>query len=488
MGEHDDPIERIEARQVEITEALDALNIASRGQSFSEAQQSEWDALSEEFDTNDETLTELRAEQRQADLRAERIAAARARYGSIQVSPHRDSVSELFEGDMRTLDDRTAVQRAQRVLDADDIAGHLRADQKTHVRSLLRTQTADTDGGLLARYMLATSDPHYRSAFQKISTSLTPVFEPDEARAVERVRLIKRAMSVGSPGGGGYAVPVLIDPTIILTAQGSENDILRMCRVETITNDTWRGLSSAGVSWKFGAEASASTDNSPTLLQPEVPTARADGFIPFSIEIGMDWAGFAESMSGLLALGYDELLSEYLTTGDGSDAPTGLVYALAAQTSPDVSTTLGTAATMTGGDIYDLWGRLPQRHRRKGSCAWMSSTDVQNTIRQLGTTDPNFTVNITAESVPALFGKPYPMNDYMDDMPAGTGAENLLVVGDFKGYLVAQRAGMSIEYIPHLFDVTNNRPTGQRGWYAYARVGADVVDPTAFQLLTNKSS
>jgi predicted phage gp36 major capsid-like protein len=47
---------------------------------------------------------------------------------------------------------------------------------------------------------------------------------------------------------------------------------------------------------------------------------------------------------------------------------------------------------------------------------------------------------------------------------------------------------MNVEFVPMLFDVTNNRPTGQRGWFAWARVGADVVDPTAFQLLTNKSS
>ena len=63
-----------------------------------------------------------------------------------------------------------------------------------------------------------------------------------------------------------------------------------------------------------------------------------------------------------------------------------------------------------------------------------------------------------------------------------------MVVGNWQGYLFAQRAGMNIEFIPQLFDVTNNRPTGQRGWFAWARNGADVVDPTAFQLLTNRSA
>ena len=42
---------------------------------------------------------------------------------------------------------------------------------------------------------------------------------------------------------------------------------------------------------------------------------------------------------------------------------------------------------------------------------------------------------------------------------------------------------MAIEVIPHLFDVTNNMPTGQRGLYAYWRNGSKVVDANAFRTL-----
>jgi HK97 family phage major capsid protein len=76
----------------------------------------------------------------------------------------------------------------------------------------------------------------------------------------------------------------------------------------------------------------------------------------------------------------------------------------------------------------------------------------------------------------------------MQDDPAGTGTQPLLVVGDFRGYVVAQRAGMTVEFIPMLFDVTNNRPTGQRGWFAWARVGGGVVNSAGFRLLTNRSA
>jgi HK97 family phage major capsid protein len=201
----------------------------------------------------------------------------------------------------------------------------------------------------------------------------------------------------------------------------------------------------------------------------------------------MDWPGFAEQMSMLLAEGYDELLAEKLTTGTSADEPDGLVAALDALTSP-ANIEVTTAGAIGAVDIYGLWNALPQRFRKRTSTAWLSSTDVQNTIRQLGTTDPNFTVDITQEAIPRLFGREYPMNDFMNDAPSGTGTEPLLVVGDFQGYLVAQRAGMTVEFLPMLFDVTNNRPTGQRGWFAWARVGAGVVNPAAFRLLVNRSA
>lgn len=469
-------LEAATQRVGQIHEEMGVLDQEAGGSELDEAAQRSWDDLEAEL--------RYREQEVRAFERSERLRASRERWSSTQFTPQNDP----FADDPRTLNGRAVYDRSMAVVDSSVGGRHLRDDQKAQVQHVLRTQTGDTNGELVGRLLLATENPHYRSAFQKIAASQTPIFTPEESRAVEQVQLIKRAMSIGVDASGGFAVPVLIDPTIILTAQGSENDILRLARVETITNDTWRGLSSAGVSWSFKAEAAAAGDNSPTIAQPEVPTHRADGFIPFSIEIGMDWPGFAEQMSMLLAEGYDELLADKLTTGtSGSNEPNGLVTALDALTTP-ANIELTTAGVVGAVDIYGLWNQLPQKYRRRGSTAWLSSTDVQNTIRQLGTTDPNFTVDITQEAIPRLFGKEYPMNDFMQDAPTGTGTQPLLVVGDFQGYLVAQRAGMTVEFIPQLFDVTNNRPTGQRGWFAWARVGAGVVNPSAFRLLVNRSA
>jgi len=497
MGAQPDELEALAARQRELLDLMEATNqdIANETRSADQrkADEGTFAEYETEFKKNEGRIGELKTLIEERKQREARVAAGRKHYGSFDIKPGQRDDMDRFNVDYRQLDgEGTAEQwhsRASTLLDDRKVQRHLSPDQRERLDKLMRRKDGDTDGELISAFLVATSNPHYRSAFQKAASGLAPVFSPEEARAVRDVAYLKRAMSIGTNASGGFAVPVVIDPTIILTAQGSDNPILSRARVETITVDTWKGLSSAGVSWKFGAEASASTDNSPTIAQPTVDTARADGFIPFSIEVGQDWPGFAERMAELLGSGYDELLADKLTTGTGADTPIGIVQRLAAITSPGViKAEVATAGTIATGDIYNMWAALPQRHRRKTTTAWMSSTKTQNAIRQLGTLDPNFTVNLTEFGIGALFGREYDMNDYFTDFTSGTGTQSWLTVGNWQGYLVAQRAGMNIEFVPMLFDVTNNRPTGQRGWFAWARVGADVVDPTAFRLLTNRSA
>jgi len=491
-----DELEQLEARQRELIDLMDAAQKDSANESRSVEQRKDdgatFDKYEAEFKENEAKIDGVRAVIKEREQREQRVKEARSRYGDLNVKPADKDGMDRFNVDYRrmgTEDTREQwYSRAATLLDDKKVQRHLTEYQRDRLDTLLRRSDGDTDGELIAAFLVATSNPYYRSAFQKAATGLTPVFSPEEARAVQEVNYLKRSMSIGTPAAGGFAVPVIIDPTIILTAQGSDNPVLNRCRIETITNDQWKGLSSAGVSWKYDAEAAPSTDNSPTIAQPAVPTHRADGFIPFSIEVGQDWPGFAQHMSDMLGSGYDELLADKLTTGTGANLPTGIVPALTGQTNPVVSTPVGTAGTIAPSDIYNIWARLPQRHRRRGAVAWMSSTKTQNAVRQLGTLDPNFTVSLSAEGIGQLFGRDYDQNDYVTDIVTGTGVQPWLVVGNWQGYLFAQRAGMNIEFVPMLFDVTNNRPTGQRGWFAWARNGANVVDPTAFQLLTNKSS
>jgi HK97 family phage major capsid protein len=475
----------MEHRLAEIENELRAIDTEAADAALNEDQQKRWSELEEE-------RGRLEAEVKARDERRQVVAGFAARPAHRESGDGATGSPELMRrvnpfdgGDVQTLGRMEARDRALAALDQRELTSHLDDSQLNHMDRLLRSQTRNVDGSAIARRMLVTENVAYRSAFMKIVSRPNPNLTYEESRAIEAFEEF-RAMALSPDTAGGFGVPILIDPTIILTAQGHPNDFLQIARVEVITNDEWRGVSSAGVTWSFDPEATAVSDDSPTLAQPTVPAHKAQGFIPYSIEIGMDYPGFATEMSRLLASGYSELLVEKFTTGTGTNEPTGIVTALAANT--NVLVLPVTDGAFGGIDVYNLWAELPIRYRPRAS--WMSSQDVQNHVRQFAANaapnaDANFTVDLKQERIPTMFGRQYYVNDYMAEFTGTTGTSNLLIVGDWVNFLIAQRAGMSVELVPHLFDVTNNRPTGQRGWYAWARVGSDSVNDLGFRMLQN---
>jgi HK97 family phage major capsid protein len=289
-----------------------------------------------------------------------------------------------------------------------------------------------------------------------------------------------RAMSGSVDTAGGFGVPVLIDPTIILTAQGSLNPFRRLARVETITTDAWNGVSSAGVTWAYSAEGAAYTDNSPTLAQPTVAIHEAKGFIPFTIRVAQDYPGFADEMSRLLMEGYDELQANKFATGSGSGEPYGILTALAANT--NVTVHLTSNGSLVGTDVNKVWGALPDRY--KANATWVMNEGVANDFASLANNNnySNFTVDLTGQ-VEKIRNRPVEFSSYFPSALTSATAANVAVVGDFRNYLIADRVGMTVELVPHLF--TNNMPTSQRGWVAYARNGADSINDLGFRLLAN---
>jgi HK97 family phage major capsid protein len=417
------------------------------------------------------------------------VAEARAKYRSLQFG----SRTVPFDGsDVRSLPAGEVRSRALAVVEDDSFPGtqHLRDDQRDHLARLLRTPQGNQNrnGVLIAQRVLLTCEPDYMEAFARLVTQPHAALSPEQARALRAVQEW-RAMNIGTDSAGGYAVPVVVDPTFLLTAQGHPNDIIGLARVESITTDAWRGITTQGVNWTFTGEAAEATDNSPTLAQPVVPTHKATGTIRFSIEAEGDIVDFNDNAAELLDEGYSELLVNKLTTGSGSSEPTGIETALDANTNVEVEAS--TSGAITAADVNKLWSELPKRWRNPANRdrqAWMGHTGVGNAIQLLGEEGgAAFTVNLTADGVMQLKGRNFFENDYLDNLPSGTQAANLLIVGDWRNFLVAQRVGMSVELIPHLFGTTNNMPTGERMLYGWARVGSDSINDDGFRMLQNNN-
>jgi HK97 family phage major capsid protein len=460
----------------------------------------ELDAL--EVDDTDESrsadVVEARASEiaaRAAAINTERAEAVATLEGLVALEAERAAVPRGPEfirkpdapqpDEVRTMDRGQTRDAALRVLEERDSFAHLdnADDVRDHLERQIRTtrnhgQYGRFDGNDIARRLLLTENDHYRSAFFKASMQTTPVFTADEGRAVEEFR----AMSIGTDAAGGFGVPVLIDPTIILTSQGSLNPFRKISRVISITNDEWKGVSSAGVSWSIDAEAATVSDDSPTLAQPVVATGMARGYIPFSIEAGMDYPGFASEMGVLLMEGYDELQASHFATGSATNNR-GIITALDANTNVEVTPT--TDGAFGAVDIGKVWGALPDRF--KANATWVMNHDTGNEVSAFSSAGMGsfYTVNLSEGNAPQLKGRPVEFASYFPDFTGTTGASNILVVGDFRNYVIVDRAGMNLELLPLVVDVTNNRPTGERGWFAWARFGANSVNDRAFRLLQN---
>lgn len=381
--------------------------------------------------------------------------------------------------EVRFLSHGEARDAAMRVLDtATDVKVSARSAE--HIESLMAQRSVNVDGSYIAKRLLLTENDAYRSAFAKGIASSTPAWTSEEARALSEFR----AASIGTDAAGGFGVPILIDPTIIVSSGAADVPLLRVARVETITNDEWKGVSSAAAAWSWDGEAGAVSDDMTTLAQPNVVAHKAQAFIPFSIEVGMDYPNFAGEMGKLLEQGYMDLLAAATATGSGSSQPFGIFTALDANTNVEVVVT--TDGSFGAVDIDKVWAQLPERFRRNAK--WFMNVDVENEIRAFGsgTATSRFTVDQTKEGISLLNGKEVLLSDSAPTFTGTTGASNILVVGDFSNYLVAQRAGMNVELVPHLVDTTNNRPTGQRGLYAWVRVGADSIVDNSFRLLQNQ--
>jgi HK97 family phage major capsid protein len=367
-----------------------------------------------------------------------------------------------------------ARDRALRVLDARSNSSHMTAAQKDEVDRQVRKMTD------IARRVIVTENEDYRSAWTKLMTNPRPFLTQEEQRAIQAWEEY-RSMSEGTTTAGGFGIPVFIDPSIILTAQESDNPFLSICTVSDITTNAWKGVSSAGVSWSFDSEAVEVSDDSPTLAQPTVTAFMARGFIPYSIEVGEDYPSFASEMATLLASGYDELLVDKFTRGSGTGEPKGVVTALDATAASEVLLT--TAGQFGAVDVHKVWNAVPQKFRRRAS--WLTVVDNNSLIAQFGTAlGANYTVDLTENGVERIRGRQVYETPYVTAFTATTAHQNVLVVGDFAaGYRIARRGGMSVELIPMLFSTTTNLPDGRRGWFAYARIGGDVVAAPALRLL-----
>lgn len=374
-----------------------------------------------------------------------------------------------------------------RALDCVERVEHAPDEGKERITRLIERDT----GTIASQWAIATSDPAYLSAFFRIAHD--PVrghlrWTDEEHRAFDRVEQVRESRAMGlTDADGGFLVPFQLDPSVILTSAGSVNAYRQVSRVVTATSDVWHGVSSAGITASYDQEFEEVSDDSPVLAQPTVTIRTARAFVPVSLEAFQDAQNIAEEVGRLIADAKDQLEAVAFTSGTaGANQPVGIVTALAG-TSSELPP--ATAEAFAPGDVYKVQEALPPRFQN--NAVWMAARGTINQVRRFW--NPTGTEPPLLESG-RLLDRPLFENSQLPSSaainPTVTAANaGILIYGDFSHAIIAERIGLTVEFIPHLFaGSATGRPTGARGWFGWFRHGYNVDTINAFRMLSVPTS
>jgi HK97 family phage major capsid protein len=136
-----------------------------------------------------------------------------------------------------------------------------------------------------------------------------------------------------------------------------------------------------------------------------------------------------EQLPGLFGDAKDRIESQYFATGSGTNAPLGVIPALAAGSRVAPAAT-GTAFNGTGSivDIYNLQAALPPRFRassrRRGLGTLCNSTESRGRLRRW-----LFWANLTSNTPASPLGQPiYEGSDFPATRPTSAASERLALL------------------------------------------------------------
>lgn len=452
------------------------------------------DEQTERLETVLAEAEELRATIGKLEQREARIAEVRAAHiagrtepgadPGVQVVVRRDDTYDLGTmranpyGDHRAygteIRDRAlrAIEENAKALDSTNMD---RLDQMVAQAGRGMPGQTDHPAGI-ARHIVLTGSPEYRQLFSEyVSGDATAVTRmPSEARA---------ALSL-TGANGGFLVPFTLDPTVVLSNVGAVNPFRTICGQVSITTDDWSGVTSAGVTAEWLAEATEAADASPTFAQPSITVNKASAYIQASLEVVMD-SGVDSEIARLIADAKDRLEATAFATGSGSGQPLGIMTQMALVTASRVAGSSGAAgaADLAAADIYALDNALGPRWR--SNATFVANKKILNDIRQLGTANlyHAFWTDFGGGMPPSLIGYPVYESSAMDSTVVSGSNDDVLVLGDFRnGYKIVDRVGLAIAYNPLVLG-SNRRPSGEVGWFAYWRVGGEPIIDDAFRSL-----
>lgn len=443
----------------------------------------------EELEQRNELTDEERAEVEALieEARTLRFCVAYDEWRAVEVARIRDAASrpghtEPTIPDVRAPNVNTRTESD--LYDTSTIRGASRSDLVSRAESIIEKskRSSDTARAAAQQILAAAEDADQEAKAEHFVRTASPEYH-DEFRQYLRTGQVgphldetRTALST-TAANGGYLIPFELDPTVILANAGVTNPIRGIANVATMSTNVWHGVSSAGVTAEWIAEAAEVADASPTFTQPTVTAYKADAHVIASMEVTQD-SSVASELTRLFADARDRLEAAAHATGSGSGQPYGVITRVAAVTASRVAATTNNSYGAV--DVYAVASALPPRYRPGAS--WIAELTTINRTRQFDTSGgSSFWANLGMGQPEQLLGRSIYECSSVDGA-LGTGDDDILLLGDFSSYYIRDRMGMEILFDPIVLG-SNRRPVGQVSWTAFWRTGADVVNTDAFRLL-----
>jgi len=461
--------EKVDALRAEISE-LDAITEPT------DEQLARFDAAITEAD---EAVRDLEAHRADVAMRAEKLARVNAANTDVIreagfTAPNVIVKRDAFEGVENVRADDTSEDMIARAVTAVSEVKFRGASDESRENAVHMIENVDG----VAAYALVHANPAYASAISKYirSGGGDPLWSNEERQAVEVARAFARASLSTSNANGGYALPTLLDSTLIHTGTATKNPFRAISRVETGTQNVWNGVTVGNVTTAWKGEGSAFTDGSPTLGSPSVTAAMLTAYVTASYEIFQD-SNLQSQLTSVIAESIDFAESAAFATGSGSGAPKGVITAVSGTAGSLVTaTTRGAFTSASVADVFAVVNATAVRY--EDSSAWVANKAFFNVVRQIA--NPSAAGQLLPAGSNELLGSPIYKSSTMSS--ATTSGTIMAILGDFSQFVIYDRIGINVEYIPNVVD-GSGIPTGQRGLVAYKRVGSDVTDVDAFRLL-----
>lgn len=462
----------LEARRDEIRGEIKDIDAAHQGEQFPAEVKVRWNELNEELENLLVTIEELEARKQRVEDLARNEANTETEAKSVNTYTRGKRVASRVPDDPTQLDQYRTMSMSIDDLDQahrDGARKILERIRPSHPGVSVEEAQNDIDKLIgrdqeVALRTIITSSRGYRKEFETYLKTQGRVVGPE----------MERTASLTTTAGG-FAVPVELDTTLILTNAGVVNPIRNLARVRQTNVNTVEFINTTGISAGFGAEATEASDNAPTLAQPTVNIEKAFAFVPMSIEIAEDWAGIQEDLALCFADAKNQLESLKFLKGLGhaSHEPQGLIAAGGAT----AIVTTATTAVFALADVFSLENALSPRFRQNASV--VGNRGAFQKVRQFATAlGPSAWVdNFRVPNPDTMIG--YPAYEYSSyDASTTTSGNTILTLGDFNYFAIVDRVGMNVEFIQHLFGGSNRYPTGQRGLYMWWRTSSQVLSPT----------